>query len=386
MSSEGQKPESMSPQETKAEAEKRESLQQYIASLEQEIARNPHPDFLRAQDVYTHMHELHELSQQDAQIITKNGETRPLSTDILKKSLKFLEIIDEKTGAKKRDAQNDFLRDAIAERAENLQERGSEVCFFNIDVRGLKVVNDANGSHEMGDLYLKEITTTIQEQIIPQLISFFNKAGITLTSENFSFSRDGGDEFSLAIKALGVNFDEEDGIENEPLHQYLGEYIATIFKKTNMSHILTRETIDRHINRSAEPGKHIQIPEGFVFPSNIAIGSTTLTEVLTEPDTADCKNMHEPIRENSPDALNRVLGMLRSRSDRNAYQNKLEMDARLLESPDVREKFLLTIYARNEFTMKLIQEREKLEQAFLLAQEKMQELAQQLSDCQSKQQ
>ncbi|MFH1286756.1 MAG: hypothetical protein ABII02_03320 [Candidatus Magasanikbacteria bacterium] len=314
-----------------------------------------------------------------------------------------LSSIDHTTGIQTRAAQNDVMRKEIARLQEmegglRNEENIKKIGFISFDVRALKVINDANEDHSVGDAYLREIAQDTEKKVLPiikKILTEVSKSTGSSREPIVELSRDGGDEFSIFVSSdvnleelldgeriaelFGRNADKLVDVKNPKmthpsLIELFKEYLGSSISEETKSHLLPKDKLEKHL------GDETPIPDGFEFRPHVAAGSSTLWYALHNAHKAHFKNLaHEP--KSTIEAINAAMGALRYDADYEAYRDKETMDDTWRSSKNELDQFQEILQSRNEYTNRLILEKRTLREDVHKLEEQKEALKRELNIC-----
>ncbi len=211
--------------------------------------------------------------------------------------------------------------------------------LINIDVNGLKAVNDIAG-HEAGNEYLNRI------------VNVFKSGHTTKDLEDHGvrvfISSNGGDEFAIVLSD-DVNLTEVSGgkIFIDKVLGYYQEEIAN----TDVS-----DLIDFSKNEILKKFEGIEIPKNYKFIASISGGTSLLEEILVDakvfPDGEEDLDYTE--------RLGRIISSLFEKSDKRGKEDKEAFKKDLESGKDENKLFLSLLLKRNADTVKLELENREL--------------------------
>lgn len=212
--------------------------------------------------------------------------------------------------------------------------------LINIDVNGLKAVNDIAG-HEKGTQYLKRIVETLKNG---HTTKDLEDNGIDVF-----VSSNGGDEFAI-ILSDDVNLTEikSGQIFINKILKYYQEEVSSI----DMSDIIDFSNIE--IIKKFEG---IDIPENFVFTASISGGTSLLEEILVD-DKVFPEIENEDL--DYSEKLSRIISELFEKSDKRNKKDKESFKDSLDESNDENKVFQSILLKRNTETALIEIENTKL--------------------------
>lgn len=215
--------------------------------------------------------------------------------------------------------------------AEKEVEQFDRFIILNMDVNGLKAVNDIAG-HEKGDLYLERIANVLTKG---EVVTDLRNRGVDVF-----ISSTGGDEFTIIIN--GIN--GEDNLSGEELVSSIQEEISSI----NCDDLIDFSD-EKIIEKLGDLGD--DIPEYFSFTASISGGSCNLKKSWNESKFSEKKEYLSKLKE--------IMGGLLRESDERSFQDKrLFKEALKLGSKE--ERFLSKVLKRNSETMVMEEDIESL--------------------------
>ncbi len=114
---------------------------------------------------------------------------------------------------------------------------------------------------------------------------------------------------------------------------------------------------ENHVNTGLKEGEErTKVPAEYSLNSYVAIGGVTLSEIIENPSASDFKNVEEGFKGDGITAAERLVGTLRTRSDKKAYRHKARENQKIAQSDDKIEKFRMITMTRNEFTAEMARE------------------------------
>ncbi len=246
------------------------------------------------------------------------------------------------------------LVDNFVKETDPVKIKGSGI--LNLDVNGLKSVNDLMG-HEKGDDYLRK------------MVEVFKSGNITKDLESKGIKvlphSNGGDEFAIILSG-DINLTE---VKNG---QTLIDEILKSYQK-EISSLDMSDIINFSDPKVKEKFDGIKIPENFNFTASISGGTTVLSEVLLKREV-----LSEEAKLDYSKEINKIMGDLLKTSDERGKIDKDTFKQGLAESTDENERFLSAVLKRNEETAILEIENRKLKEEAAESEKKTAEILEKL--------
>lgn len=341
------------------------------------------------------------------QALTTEGKD---PSEVLKLLRKTINGRDETTGLQNRFALSDNIRQTIIEiiktkdaatREEKLRHSG----LVYIDVRGLKMVNDARHDHSDGDAFIARVadeTKVVAQQIFAKVLGEGAVTGIF---------RDGGDEFSITfenskydleevvtrekiteifpetitvtrihktvrkvngkeitdekevtgvveIRELALILAKFTGAEDETSSLKLIDLLSAIleqklFEQKFVSELFPREVIEKHLKKGRPNFENAALAT-FDMPILTAQGAQTNFDVLKNTKHTYHKKIlsdEEITNLSAADVVNAFMSAIRLSADQRTYAAKDAKNKKWMESSDPFEQLLIDLVSRNEITI-----------------------------------
>lgn len=248
------------------------------------------------------------------------------------------------------------------------------VAIINIDLNGLKCVNDLSARHENGDKYLEIVVDIFQHGETTKMLQ---KMGI---EPFFGRQNDAGDEFALLLsgeidltdEAENKSLDKPDGVQ---LIEWITEqYQKEVYEKRREDFA---QLIDFSDSAVLERTSGIKVSKDFKFRGSISAGCTTLADILLELSVSGESSL---TNKNYNDLLAGFFGLMLDHSDRLSSENKRAFKQSLTESDESQERTLAEILQRTEEAVRLHRELEEKDELLRRAQARIRELELQLTE------
>ncbi len=237
-------------------------------------------------------------------------------------------------------------------------EKTRNIGVINIDLNGLKCVNDLPASHEKGDQYLKMVVDILKDGTTTRMAKEMG-INVFLGRQN-----DAGDEFTILLSGDVDLTSEREDEEGKSIQ--LIEWITK--KYQNEIYIDEREKFTELIeffDRKGKPNKDIHkrakgidIPKDFKFRGSISAGCSVLGDILLEIGTSNDENVLAGKSYN--DLLAKFFGQMLHQSDELSNEDKILFKQMLAESEDINERTLGMLLQRTEESIRKTEENEKL--------------------------
>lgn len=266
--------------------------------------------------------------------------------------------------------------DSLFENEEASIEDTKKVARISFDLNGLKAANDLNdGDHNFGDEYLRLASEAIKS---PKVIKMIEEKGL---DDDFTISRDGGDEFGMILKS-------DKPITKEALEDIIKTIQDELWNSKKVPKILDMNSPKVLSNFTGKPVEEIYkynnigdfkeehgIPRDFEYKGMISAGGSTLYESLLDEDSRK-----EEI--NSRDSYERILEKMMGgifstsddlmKKDKNSFKERMAagLMGKDIEDEEERKKAkeygltLSRIYSRTEEEKKLAKENQALKGGF----------------------
>lgn len=346
-----------------------------------------------------------------------------LPEDIRNKYLEIITVLETRTRGKdpttlirNRDFLNEEIKGAIIEViAAKTEEEKEKIMrhtgIIEFDVRGLKVVNDANKDHAVGDAFLRRIakeTTLIGREVLSKILG---------TSTSIELFRDGGDEFCIFIQNSeedleapitiekiqerfpeSVQIDYPDVMDFEDpnnkektfprmrtqtfavrsmaieiFHELQSQspngevkFLSVVSKLTQRllaertcEDIMKTKTIEKHLKKGVPDYTNPGL-ENFKLPLLVAAGETSLFNVFRDAKSEYIKRGETVEGLNADKIVTMLMSMVRLCADQGSNEEKERQNARWTNSENPVEKVYADLISRNSVTIELSQKLREL--------------------------